>query len=104
MGEAAEATDDVVLVECWDIVDKGKPRIVDTGVRSPVQVPLKPAGTKTKDASMTIQDPTKTVLPPLDATTVDVYKGTHAVVVMIDPCKEWTFDYAVKVSRFERFT
>lgn len=30
----------------------------------------------------------------LDATTVDVYKGTHGVIIMIDPTKKWTFEYA----------
>jgi hypothetical protein len=30
----------------------------------------------------------------LDASTVDVYKGTHAVIVMMDPTKKWTYEYA----------
>jgi hypothetical protein len=30
---------------------------------------------------------------PLDATTVDVYRGADAVIFMIDPSKPWTFDY-----------
>src|SRR5690348_13994457 len=33
----------------------------------------------------------------LDATTVDVYKGCNGVIVMVDPTKKWTFDYAQRV-------
>ncbi len=29
----------------------------------------------------------------LDAQTVDVYKGTHGVLLLMDPTKKWTFDY-----------
>lgn len=25
---------------------------------------------------------------------VDVYKGTHAAIVIFDPIKKWTFEYA----------
>lgn len=32
----------------------------------------------------------------LDSTTVDVYKGAHALIVMMDPTKKWTYDFARK--------
>jgi len=32
----------------------------------------------------------------LDASVIDVYKGTNAVVIMMDPIKPWTFDYVKK--------
>jgi hypothetical protein len=25
---------------------------------------------------------------------VDIYKGTHAVIITMDPTKKWTFEYA----------
>ena len=33
---------------------------------------------------------------PLDATVIDVYKGAHAVVFMVDPSKTWTYDYVLR--------
>ena len=32
----------------------------------------------------------------LDASMIDVYKGTQGVIVMMDPTKKWTFEYAKK--------
>ena len=29
-----------------------------------------------------------------DAKTINVFRGAHAVVLMVDPQKKWTFDYA----------
>lgn len=37
------------------------------------------------------------VLAPLDATAVDVYKGTHGVLLLFDISKRWSFDYVVKL-------
>ena len=31
-----------------------------------------------------------------DATTVDVYKNCHAVLLLVDPTRKWTFEYAQK--------
>ena len=56
-----KATDDVVKVEVWDVVDKGK----ESGGGGAA-----------------------------DATTVDVYKNADAVVIMVDPTRKWTFEYA----------
>lgn len=34
--------------------------------------------------------------PVLDAEFLDVYKGTHGVLLVFDITKQWTFDYVVK--------
>lgn len=72
-----KATDDVVKVEVWDVVDRGRRR-------------KKMEGLKMENASQlenVIEEPT------LDAEFLDVYKGTNGVIVMMDITKHWTFDY-----------
>eukprot|EP00462_Mataza_sp_D1_P018722 CAMPEP_0175144206 /NCGR_PEP_ID=MMETSP0087-20121206/13977_1 /TAXON_ID=136419 /ORGANISM="Unknown Unknown, Strain D1" /LENGTH=441 /DNA_ID=CAMNT_0016428597 /DNA_START=37 /DNA_END=1358 /DNA_ORIENTATION=+ len=160
-----KATDEVVMVEVWDVVDKGKSRVVDanfpaaakspSGTKPPgerrsffggsksaatpeiAKTPKSPKeegkeGTRSSEADQTQQqkDATKTpssteaaggagaaaaagaggggggakaalpegkiVLPPLDASFVDVYQGANAVVFLVDPTRTWTLDYVVK--------
>lgn len=70
-------TDDVVKVEVWDVVDKGRSK-------KPSLSGLKLENDKTegeKDATV------------LDAQFVDVYKGAHGVLMMMDMTKPWTFRY-----------
>jgi len=72
-----KATDDIVKVEVWDVVDKGKKKkIVD--------------GLKLDNGSGVMDDPC------LDADFVDVYKGTSGVIMVLDITKQWTFDYVEK--------
>ncbi len=73
-----KATDDVVKVDVWDVVDKGKKRI-------------KLEGLKLTDAAASTSSPS--VEASLDAEFVDVYKGAHGVVFLYDVTKQWTFDY-----------
>lgn len=74
-----KATDDVVKVEVWDVVDKGKKKKPLEGLKlntnSAVTLPEEPA---------------------LDAEFLNVYKGTHGVILMFDITKQWTFDYVRK--------
>ncbi|KAK6195854.1 hypothetical protein SNE40_001196 [Patella caerulea] len=70
-----KATDDVVKVEVWDVVDKGRPR-------------KKMEGLKLDNAAEIM--PTE---PCLDAEFLDVYKGTHGVILMYDITKQWTYSY-----------
>ncbi|KAJ7375230.1 Rab-like protein 6 [Desmophyllum pertusum] len=80
-------TDDVVKVEVWDVVDKGKNIIYDLshalhstdgGFLSPIDDELFEGE---KDATV------------LDAEFVDVYKGAHGVLMIMDITKPWTFKY-----------
>ncbi|CAL1527385.1 unnamed protein product [Lymnaea stagnalis] len=69
------ATDDVVKVEVWDVVDKGRKR-------------RKLDGLKMDNAEASTPEE-----PCLDAEFLDVYKGTHGVVFVFDITKQWTFGY-----------
>lgn len=71
-----KATDDVVKVEVWDVVDKGRKKKPLEG--------LKLQGTGTLELAEE---------PALDAEFLDVYKGTHGVIMCYDMTKQWTFDY-----------
>uniref|UniRef100_A0A1B6CF37 Rab-like protein 6 n=1 Tax=Clastoptera arizonana TaxID=38151 RepID=A0A1B6CF37_9HEMI len=75
-----KAADDIVKVEVWDVVDKGKKRI-----------PLD--GLKLGDS------PTNNELAvghALDAEFLDVYKGTNGVILILDITKNWSFEYVEK--------
>ncbi|XP_052903446.1 rab-like protein 6 [Anopheles moucheti] len=74
-----KATDDVVKVEVWDVVDRGKSKQKSTNLK------LTTAGPGS--------DPD---VPVLDAEFLDVYKGTHCVVMVMDITKAWTFDYVCR--------
>lgn len=72
-----KATEDVVKVEVWDVVDRGKARARPTGLKITTGAPMPET-------------------PALDAEFLDVYKGTHGVILMMDITKNWTFEYASK--------
>lgn len=76
-----KATEDVVKVEVWDVVDRGKAR-------------AQPA-TKLKLNTAKESEPPPEI-PALDASFLDVYKGTHGVVMMMDVTKLWTFEYITR--------
>lgn len=78
---------DVVKVEVWDVVDRGKAR---AGRAPPSGGGLKlhtagGGGTGGLDQQ-----------PALDAEFLDVYKGTHGVVLLFDITKAWTFEYVCR--------
>ncbi|XP_077507155.1 rab-like protein 6 isoform X2 [Amblyomma americanum] len=73
-----KATDDIVKVEVWDVVDKGKKRKPIKGLKLDNTV---------ADAQGMPEE------AALDAEFIDVYKGTNGVVMMLDITKQWTFDY-----------
>ncbi|XP_022691036.1 rab-like protein 6 isoform X1 [Varroa jacobsoni] len=73
-----KATDDIVKVEIWDVVDKGRKRR-----------PLD--GLKLNGALQVTQVPE--VVTALDAEFIDVYKGTNGVIMVLDMTKAWTFEY-----------
>ena len=72
-----KASEDVVLVEAWDVVDKGIPETVLKSTLVKPQSSLTNLGSKKDDEYVT--------LPVADATTLDVYQHTNAVVVIVNP-------------------
>nr|XP_020039556.1 rab-like protein 6 isoform X2 [Castor canadensis] len=72
------ATDDVVKVEVWDVVDKGKCK-------------------KRGDGLKMENDPQEAESElALDAEFLDVYKNCNGVVMMFDITKQWTFNYVLR--------
>lgn len=78
-------TDELIKVEVWNVVDKGKKR-------KPVN-DLKLNERKSNSKSPPV--PAESELA-LDAEFVDVYKNTNGVILMFDLSKQWTFDYVEK--------
>ncbi|BHF69909.1 Rab-like protein 6 [Sparganum proliferum] len=74
-------TDEVVKVEVWDVVDKGKPRNLTQGSRLP-----RYARKLMKEA----QPPPSACL---DSTFIDVYKGASGVLLIFDMTKRSSFEY-----------
>ncbi|CAL8097429.1 unnamed protein product [Calicophoron daubneyi] len=66
---------EVVKVEVWDVVDRGKPRKLSKGLKL------------TNDEKSIPEEPC------LDASFLDVYKGAHGVILVMDMTKSWTFNY-----------
>ena len=80
-----KATDDIVKVEIWDVVDKGKKKIKLAGLKIDEKANSSASNGKVDEADQ--------MAVCLDAEFVDVYKGAHGVVFLFDVTKPWTFDY-----------
>ncbi|XP_052413356.1 rab-like protein 6 isoform X3 [Carassius gibelio] len=74
-----KTTDDVVKVEVWDVVDKGKG---------------KKRG-ETLKLENEPQEQTESELA-LDAEFLDVYKNCNGVILMFDITKQWTYNYILR--------
>nr|CAB3265395.1 rab-like protein 6 [Phallusia mammillata] len=70
-----KATDDIVKVDVWDVVDQGKTKKFSDSLKI----------TNTTEEEKENQT--------LDANFLDVYKGAHAVIFLFDMTKKWTFNY-----------
>ena len=70
----ASDTEDTVKLEVWDVVDRAK------GPASP-------------SLALEHHGPPGAAAPAADAESVDVVRGAHAVVFLIDRRKRWTFEY-----------
>ncbi|XP_056395376.1 rab-like protein 6 isoform X2 [Hyla sarda] len=74
-----KTTDDIVKVEVWDVVDKGK-------------------GKKRGESSLKLEnEPQESDADlALDAEFLDVYKNCNGVIMMFDITKQWTFNYIMR--------
>lgn len=72
-----KTTDDVVKVEVWDVVDKGK-------------------GKRRGDNLKLENEPQESDEVALDAEFLDVYKNCNGVIMMFDITKQWTFNYILR--------
>ena len=75
-----KATDDIVKVEVWDVVDKAKKR-------------TKINGLKMNEGQNACESDNNFTEAALDAEFIDVYKAANGVIMVFDPTKAWTFDY-----------
>ncbi|XP_075415901.1 rab-like protein 6 isoform X2 [Tenrec ecaudatus] len=73
-----KTTDDIVKVEVWDVVDKGKCKKRGEGLK----MENDPQEAESELA--------------LDAEFLDVYKNCNGVVMMFDITKQWTFNYILR--------
>ncbi|XP_029469871.1 rab-like protein 6 isoform X2 [Rhinatrema bivittatum] len=73
-----KTTDDIVKVEVWDVVDKGKCKKRGDGLK----LENEPQEAESEMA--------------LDAEFLDVYKTCNGVVMMFDITKQWTFNYILR--------
>ncbi|XP_053551797.1 rab-like protein 6 isoform X2 [Bombina bombina] len=73
-----KTTDDIVKVEVWDVVDKGKSK----KEKSSLKMENEP---QEGDSDMA-----------LDAEFLDVYKNCNGVIMMFDITKQWTFNYILR--------
>ncbi|XP_068105055.1 rab-like protein 6 isoform X2 [Hyperolius riggenbachi] len=74
-----KTTDDIVKVEVWDVVDKGKGKKRGEGGLKLENEPQEGDG----DLA-------------LDAEFLDVYKNCNGVIMMFDITKQWTFNYIMR--------
>ncbi|XP_048857083.1 rab-like protein 6 isoform X2 [Brienomyrus brachyistius] len=73
-----KTTDDVVKVEVWDVVDKGK-------------------GKKRGESLKLENEPQETENDmALDAEFLDVYKNCNGIIMMFDITKQWTYNYILR--------
>lgn len=75
-------TEDVVKVEVWDVVDVAKKRTKISGLKM-----------SSNDGAASSESD---ICPGLDAEFLDVYQGTHGVIILLDITKSWTMDYMKK--------
>ncbi|KAI7880692.1 P-loop containing nucleoside triphosphate hydrolase protein [Lichtheimia hyalospora FSU 10163] len=92
---------DIIKIEVWDVVDKAhnnKNTSTESGIKlehnaqpkqeQQQQPPPPPSKQQTQQ-----QQSTESPQLGLDASTVNVYRNTHAVIFLFDVSKQWTFDY-----------
>jgi GTPase SAR1 family protein len=76
-------TNDIIKVEIWDVIDKAHNKhntSDDIGIKLEHHAPQQKVIQPKQDMG-------------LDASTVNVYRNTHAALFLFDVTKPWTFDY-----------
>lgn len=93
-----KATEDIVKVEVWDVVDRGKARVRPIGLKLTTSGNYNNNNMTSTSISGNATTPTSPQIDGLvlDAEFLDVYKGTHGVILMMDVTKAWTFEYVCK--------
>ncbi|KAF7727592.1 Rab-like protein 6 [Apophysomyces ossiformis] len=87
-------SNDVVKIEVWDVVDKAHnnpSKKGDVGIKLEHKATT-PSEEKNSDQLESLDQLEESSLA-LDASTVNVYRNTHAVLFLFDVTKQWTFDY-----------
>ncbi|XP_037337904.2 rab-like protein 6 isoform X1 [Pungitius pungitius] len=82
-----QATDDVVKVEVWDVVDKGQKYPLPEGVGK---------GKRRGENLKLENEPQESDEVALDAEFLDVYKNCNGIIMMFDITKQWTFNYILR--------
>lgn len=100
-----KASNDVVNLEVWDVVDGPSTRKSSSSTLSLVSgVDSQSSGAEgglydemdldlVPVAGRTLSPQGKSTMGHLDSSNVDVLRGTHAVVLLFNPMKKWTWDY-----------
>ncbi|KAK9701736.1 hypothetical protein K7432_011591, partial [Basidiobolus ranarum] len=97
-----EASEDIIKVELWDVVDYGVRAIKDNAELKIEEKKLNVNDISSIPSSASRTPTSESPVPPdllLDAQTVNVYRNTHGVILMFDITKPWTFEYVTKELR-----
>ncbi|KAI7900764.1 P-loop containing nucleoside triphosphate hydrolase protein [Cokeromyces recurvatus] len=86
-------SNDIVKIEVWDVVDKAHNK--SNTVKPNMGIKLEHNEMTPKESSQEQRDESDPSMG-LDATTVNVYRNTHAAILIFDITKPWTFDYVNK--------
>mgnify|MGYP003948420289 CR=1 FL=1 len=86
---ARSSPEDNVMLEVWDVVDKAAKRAVSDALKT-----MAHDGARASESHVMMGAKEGGHTYPLDASVIDVYKGAHAAVFLVDPSKRWTYEYA----------
>ncbi|KAK9727568.1 hypothetical protein K7432_001735 [Basidiobolus ranarum] len=94
-----EASEDIIKVELWDVVDYGVKAVKDNVELKFEEKKLNINDISSIPSSASRTPTSESPVPPdllLDAQTVNVYRNTHGAILMFDITKPWTFEYVSK--------
>lgn len=87
-------SNDIIKIEVWDVVDKAhnnKNTSTESGIK--LEHNAQPKQEQQQQPQQQQPSSTESQQLGLDASTVNVYRNTHAVIFLFDVSKQWTFDY-----------